>query len=95
LLPCGQTLIVYSACALSGDLLAGTLNGFAFAILTSPSLVLAMQAEKSLKFAKRYYNQLVGLAAIFVGILAMMRGLAEIGIIEHLILNAKYHIVIY
>lgn len=95
LLPCGQTLIVYSACALSGDLLIGMINGFAFSLITSPSLFLAMQAEKSLHFAKQYYNELVGIAALFAGSLALLRGLAEIGLIQHLVLNSRYHIVLY
>lgn len=95
LLPCGQTVMVYSACALSGDAAVGTLNGCAFALLTSPSLVLAMQARKTLSFAKKYYNQLIGAVAILVGVLAYLRGLAEIGTIPHLILNSKYHIVAY
>lgn len=95
LLPCGQTLIVYSACALSGDFLIGTINGLMFALITSPSLFLAMQAEKSLHLAKHYYNELVGLAALFAGGLALLRGLAEIGLIPHLILNSKFHIVLY
>lgn len=95
LLPCGQTLIVYSACALSGDILTGTLNGFAFALLTSPSLFLAMQARKTFSFAKKYYNHLIGWSAILVGTLACLRGLAEIGFIEHFVLNTNYHIVLY
>ncbi|KAF3363308.1 hypothetical protein PHSC3_000116 [Chlamydiales bacterium STE3] len=95
LLPCGQTLIVYSACALSGDLFVGTANGFAFALLTSPSLFVAMQARNAFAFAKKYSNQLIGWAAIFVGLLACLRGLAELNVISHLVLNSKYHIVIY
>lgn len=95
LLPCGQTLIVYSACALSGDLWIGTANGFAFALLTSPSLFLAMQAKKTFAFARQYYHHLIGWSAVFVGLLACLRGFAEWGIIPHLVLNAKYHIVIY
>ncbi|MGK5594342.1 MAG: sulfite exporter TauE/SafE family protein [Parachlamydiaceae bacterium] len=95
LLPCGQTLMVYSACALSGDLLVGTANGFAFALITSPSLLVAMQAKRTLLFARKYYNHLVGGAAIFVGILACLRGLAEYNLIPHLVLNTHYHIVIF
>ena len=40
-LPCGQTLVVFSACALSGDPLVGLFNGGALALLTTPSLFLA------------------------------------------------------
>lgn len=95
LLPCGQTLIVYSACALSGDLLIGTANGFAFALLTSPSLFLAMQAKKTFAFARKYYHHLIGWSAVFVGLVACLRGFAEWGIISHFVINAKYHIVIF
>ena len=95
LLPCGQTLIVYSACALSGDMLVGTANGFAFALLTTPSLFLAMQAKKTFAFARKYYNHLIGWSAMFVGLLACLRGFADWGYIPHFVINHKYHIVIF
>ena len=98
-LPCGQTLVVFSACALSGDMLVGLLNGFAFALLTSPSLFLAMQAHTLLRQARHYYNAVIGISALLVGTLAILRGLAETGIINHWILNPHsptyYHIVIF
>lgn len=98
-LPCGQTVLVFSACALSGDALAGMLNGFAFALLTSPSLLFAMRAHALFSQAKHHYNTLIGISALIIGILALLRGIADIGIIPHLVLNpdadAHYHIVIY
>lgn len=98
-LPCGQTLIVFSACALSGDLFIGLFNGFAFAILTSPSLFLAMQAHALLRQARHYYRAVVGISALVVGSLAILRGLAEAGFISHWILNPEassyYHVVIF
>lgn len=98
-LPCGQTLIVFSACALSGDLYVGMLNGFAFALLTSPSLFFAMQAHRLLSKGKKYYETVIGVSAIIVGSLALMRGFAEMGWIEHWVLNpnspAYYHVVIF
>lgn len=98
-LPCGQTMIVFSACALSGDPLVGLLNGFAFALLTSPSLFFAMQAHALLGKAKAYYRTVVGVSAIVVGMLALLRGFAVVDLIPHLILNpnapAQYHIVIF
>lgn len=98
-LPCGQTLIVFSACALSGDPMIGLLNGLAFALLTSPSLFLAMKAHTFLKRARHYYRTVVGVSALVVGTLAILRGFAASGIIPHLILNpdspAHYHIVIF
>lgn len=98
-LPCGQTLIVFSACALSGDLFVGLMNGFAFAVLTSPSLFFAMKAHTFLRQARRHYRTVVGISACLVGGLAILRGLAEAGIISHWILNPEtssyFHLVIY
>lgn len=99
LLPCGQTLIVFSACALSGEASVGFINGLAFALLTSPSLALAMQAHTFLHRAKRYYHSVIGVAAILVGSLAILRGLAEMDLISHWILNPnasqRYHMIIF
>lgn len=98
-LPCGQTLIVFSACALVGDPWVGLGNGFAFALLTSPSLFLAMQPLSLLKKWKRYDRLILGLSSMLVGFLAICRGMAEMGWIHHWILNPEastiYHIVIY
>ena len=95
MLPCGQTLIVFSACALSGSPLTGLLNGFAFALLTSPSLFLAMQAHALLRQARHYYRTVVGISGLIVGSLAILRGMAEAGLISHWVLSSTYHIVIY
>ncbi len=98
-LPCGQTLIVFSACALSGDLWIGLINGFIFALLTTPSLFLAMHIHQLFFNLKKYYNLLIGFFGLLVGILAIFRGLAEIEMIPHLVLNLEsenaYHLVIY
>lgn len=98
-LPCGQTIIVFSACALAGDLGVGLLNGFVFATLTTPSLFMAMHAHRLFFNLRKYYNLLIGVFGLLVGILAVCRGLAEIEMIPHLILNPhsdhKYHLVIY
>lgn len=98
-LPCGQTLIVFSACALSGDPFIGLFNGLAFALLTSPSLFLAMQAHRFLRQARRYYQTVIGVSAMLVGGLSVLRGAAEAGWISHLILNPHsadhYHLVIF
>lgn len=95
LLPCGQTVVVFSACAIYGDPLIGLLNGAAFALLTSPSLWVAMRAKNWLSRYKTSYNQLFGGAALFIGVLALCRGLADLSIIPHLILNHSWHIVLY
>lgn len=98
-LPCGQTIIVYSACALSGDLYVGMLNGFVFALLTSPSLYFSMHAHTLLHRMKRHYNKIIGWCGVFVGGIAICRGLAEVNILSHLILNpnspAEYHLVLF
>lgn len=98
-LPCGQTLIVFSACALSGDALVGFFNGLAFALLTSPSLFLAMQAHAFLRKARRYYQTVIGLSALLVGALSLLRGFAEMELISHWVINpeslAHYHLVIW
>lgn len=98
-LPCGQTLIVFSACALAADAGVGLLNGFAFALLTSPSLLLAMHAHTALRRIKPYYNKIMGVCALAVGVLALCRGLADMDFINHCVINPdsapQYHIVLY
>lgn len=81
-LPCGQTLLVYSACALSGSIETGTINGLAFAVLTTPALILAMQARRFVKSADRFYRPIVGGLALFVGTGAIVRGLINAGVFE-------------
>lgn len=98
-LPCGQTLVVFSACALAGDIWVGMLNGFVFALLTTPSLFLAMHAHALFQKLRRYYHLILGVCAIVVGILSVCRGLADMEWIPHFILNPNspsyYHIVIF
>lgn len=98
-LPCGQTLIVFSACALAGDPWVGLLNGFAFALLTSPSLFLAMQAHALLRRFRHYYQTVVGVSALLIGALSILRGLAESDLISHWVVNPSspchYHVVIF
>lgn len=98
-LPCGQTLLVFSACALYGGALTGFLNGMAFALLTSPALFLSMKASALFLSARQYYDKVMGGAALFVGFLAIFRGMAELEMIPHLILNPDsaphFHLVLY
>jgi len=98
-LPCGQTVVVFSACALAGDGWIGFLNGFVFALLTSPSLYAAMQARGLFQRFRRHYNLVLGGCSCLVGTLALCRGFAEIGWIPHLVLNphspSHFHLVIY
>lgn len=95
LLPCGQTLVVFAACALYGDLFTGFINGMAFALLTSPSLWLAMRAQTMLQGMRNHYNTILGICSLVVGSLAVCRGLAEAGAIPHLVINQNYHLVLY
>lgn len=94
-LPCGQTVVVFSACALYGDPWVGLLNGFCFALLTTPSLLAAMYATRIFQKAKRHYNFFMGISALLIGGLAICRGLADLGLIPHLNLSSHYHLVIY
>lgn len=94
-LPCGQQLIVYAACALTGDPLVGFLNGALFALFTSPSLLLAMHTHHIVLRMRSHYNQFIGAAGLIVAGLALCRGLAEFGWIPHLVLSSRYHLVIY
>lgn len=99
LLPCGQSLLVFSACALSGDAMIGLFNGSALALLTTPSLIFAMQMHHVFKKFRNHYNLLLGVCSILIGTLAFCRGFAELEWIPHLVLNPNspthYHIVIY
>lgn len=98
-LPCGQSLAIFSACALEGYALGGLLNGFAFSILTTPALFIAMRSGKWLSRIKKHSHFLIGGAAIFVGGLTLCRGFADAEWISHLTFSfplfSNSHIVIY
>ena len=94
-LPCGQTAFVFSMCALSESFTVGIINGFAFALLTSPSLFLAMKSRGMLKPLQNILPHLFGYLAIIMGILAFFRGFANLELISHFVLNNKFHIVIF
>ena len=95
LLPCGQTLFVFSACALAMDPWVGLLNGAAFALLTSPSLFLALHAQSLFPAAKHSFGIVLGISALMIGTIALLRSLAEWELIPHLILNERFHLVIF
>jgi len=99
LLPCGQTLIVFAACALVGDPLVGLFNGFALALLTSPSLLFAMHLKRLLPFFRTRTDFILAFSTIAVGVLTLCRGLAEMGLISHWTLNEEaspfYHLVLF
>ncbi len=98
-LPCGQTILVFSACAIVGDPWIGLANGFALAFFTSPALALAMQAFSWCKKAKQYDRIIIGGCSIVVGMIACCRGMAEIGWISHWVINPEsahgLHVVIF
>ncbi len=75
-LPCGQTLVVFSACALSGDLWVGMGNGLAFALLTSPSLFFAMHAHLLFRRLKPHYNTILGVCSLAIGVFTLYKGFA-------------------
>lgn len=94
-LPCGQTLLFFSACALYADALMGLLIGFSLAVLTSPSLFFAMKAQSFLNRFKQNTNMLMGSCGVLIGMLAVCRGMADLGWISHFVISETYHIVIY
>ncbi len=98
-LPCGQSLVVFSACALSGSLLVGTINGFAFAAITSPSLYFAMNAYSIFGAAKKYYNSVSSVITLIVGTIALCRAFAELDLIPHIALSfpviETFHIALF
>lgn len=94
-LPCGQTVIVYATLAIEAEALNGLLSGALFAILTSPSLVLAMHAQSALHRLKDYYRPLLGGAACLIGLMTICRALAQMAWIPHLVISPTYHIVLY
>jgi len=94
-LPCGQTVVVFAACAVAGSFWVGVLNGAALAILTSPSLWLSMQAHGWLIKGRRWYRPAMGLSILIVGVLTLLRGLAEKGWISHFVLSEGWHVVLF
>jgi sulfite exporter TauE/SafE len=83
LLPCGQTLFVFSALALEGDPLVGAVNGLMFALITSPALWFGMRAKGWLRGIGKGGQWITGGIGIVVGVLAILRGLADMGVVEH------------
>jgi uncharacterized protein len=94
-LPCGQSALVFAACALSGSALVGLINGFAFALLTTPALILILKSHGVLLRLKKWYKPLFGGAVICVGLLSVLRGLADMGLIDHLAINQSWHLILF
>lgn len=83
LLPCGQSLYVFSISALLEDPLFGALNGFLFAVLTSPSLFAALHLQRRLQ-SKNYFSEAFAFSAFLASFLVLLRGFAELDLIPHL-----------
>lgn len=94
-LPCGQTLLVFSACALNGSAWEGYLNGVAFAMITTPSLYFASHIHQIFRRAGKYYGIIIGGISLCVGILMASRAFANEGWIPHLTISERYHIVMF
>jgi len=92
-LPCGQSMIVFSACALADSALIGLFNGFCFALFTSPSLVAALYASSIFQKWKRSYRPIMGGMTLLIGVMAFLRGLSHLEVIPHL--TFPHHIVLY
>lgn len=95
LLPCGQSLMVFSFSALTQDAMLGALNALLFATLTTPSLWVAMHATQFFKQANRYYRPLMGICLMLISTLTLLRGLADLEIVPHLVINEQTHFIIY
>lgn len=95
LLPCGQSLIIFSFSALTEDPLIGGLNGLLFSIATTPSLFASMRATYFFNKAKKHYKIYMGFSLLLVSMLSLLRGLADLGLVNHLVLLQNPHIVLY
>lgn len=97
-LPCGQSLMVFSLSALTESPLMGGINAAVFALLTTPSLWFAMQASSPFKLLKKYYQNIMGSFTIMIGILSLLRAFASEEMIPHLsftLSSNAYPIVIF
>lgn len=95
LLPCGQSLLVFSACAVEGSPAAGMMNGLAFALFTSPALMAAMGARHWIKRFRGSAHTVTAILALLIGAVALCRGFADLEWIPHLLLVPKLHIALY
>ena len=95
LLPCGQSLIVFSAAALSGSLLSASLQGCLFALFTTPSLVGVLYFSTLFKKIKGKRPSLLPLATLIVGSTLFLRALANRGLIPHLVIKKSWHLLLY
>ncbi len=95
LLPCGQTLIVFATLALTESWWIGLFNGFIFAVLTTPSLLLAMNIKKWGMRWRAYPKWIAFATAFLIGVITLNRGLSDLELIPHLTLSENYHIILW
>lgn len=74
LLPCGQSLMIFSVSAILANPWLGALNSFVFAMLTTPSLWLSMRASSFLLSFAKNYRWIMGVLLFVVAFLALWRG---------------------
>ncbi len=86
LLPCGQSVMLYSLCALTQNVVEGTALALLFALLTTPSLLFALEMRHLFERFKYLSKRLFVSATVIVGALTSMRGLADLGAVPHLVL---------
>jgi len=98
-LPCGQTVIVFSACALSASWVEGLFNGCAFALFTTPSLLFAMAMHRLVKRLPFSQKTFLAFGALLVASLGFCRAFASLGWIEHWVMPLPgidgLHLVLY
>lgn len=94
-LPCGQSLIVFSACALTASGFEGAFHALIFTLLTSPALFFALHVPLFFRRLRGFHHLVMGTFACIAGALSFLRGLAQMGYIDHWVIHEAYHIVLY
>lgn len=96
-LPCGQSLLVYSLAALTGDPLEGMATTLLFALLTTPSLLFAFEMRRLLQRFYSHCNRLLTTLTLLIGALSCLRSFADFGAIPHYVLleGSATHIVLW
>jgi uncharacterized protein len=84
LLPCGQSAIVFAACALAGGIWEGGVNGFLFAGMTTPALFISMEGMGFLQKSRAFSERVICAAGVGIGVLSCVRAFAGVGWVSHL-----------
>lgn len=65
MIPCGQTLFVFSLCALHGDMMQGWLAGFLLAVVSTPALAFNLKIFQSSSIrGNRYMDELAQILSL-------------------------------